>query len=307
MYLFIGGKKMKKYLLGLVIFILTANVFLKDCLGEDTIYFSSNGKGIYKYNSAGTGNLIYSNSGTIGGITFDTNGNLYATQYFVQGKIIKIDSDGRVTTFASNLNNPSFITFRDDYLYVSSSTVSGSIEKFDMNGNRTTYVSGLYNPKGLAFDVSGNLFVNCGEWTGDIKKIDIYGNIFTFATGITAPEGLAFDKNGYLYCARSTGPSGFIYKFDSNGNSTIFGYGQHLKYTTGLAFDSMGNLYETNRVVPGTINKIDPYGNSTVFASGLNGSTAIAIIPEPTTISLISLGLLALRRKQNKSLEGIRK
>jgi sugar lactone lactonase YvrE len=288
---------MKKYLLGLVIFITIAGISFSDCLGADTIYFSCPGIGIYKYNSAGNGNLIYSFSGTIGGMAFDTNGNLYASQYF-QNEIIKIASDGGLTTFASNIGNPNYMTYRNDCLYVTSNTTSGSVVKFDLNGNRSTYVSGLVEPTGLAFDDSGNLFVNCWD-EGAIKKIDINGNISTFATALNAPEGLACDRNGNLYAANCTYPTGPIYKYDSNGNRTTFV--SDLILPAGLAFDSAGYLYVGDHLVNGTINKIDSFGNSSVFASGLYGPGVIVIIPEPATIGLLALGGIFIRKFKVKN------
>ena len=59
----------------------------------------------------------YVNFGTltsgVKGLAFDQSGNLYGTQYY-ESKICKITPDGTVTTFASNLGNPRYLTFKPE-------------------------------------------------------------------------------------------------------------------------------------------------------------------------------------------------
>jgi len=50
----------------------------------------------------------------------------------------------------------------------------------------------------------------------------------------------------------------------------------------GLAFDSAGNLFETD-YYGGTINKFAPDGTRSTFATGLNRPAFLAIQPAPTT------------------------
>jgi hypothetical protein len=72
-----------------------------------------------------------------------------------------------------------------------------------------------------------------------------------------------------------------------------------------LAFDSGGNLYVADAgstgIGDGRILKFDSNGNMSVFASGLDGPTAIAIyVPEPASMTILALGGLALLGRRRK-------
>ena len=79
---------------------------------------------------------------------------------------------------------------------------NGMILKFDSSGNMSTFASGLSSPTGLAFDSSGNLYVANGLYGGKIEKYSAIGSdLGLFASGLNQPWGLAFDSSGYLYAA----------------------------------------------------------------------------------------------------------
>jgi glucose/arabinose dehydrogenase len=95
--------------------------------------------------------------------------------------MMKYESSGKGTVFASGLNNPYGLAFDSSgYLYVSN-TYAGTIEKFNSGGSKTNFASGLHNPWGLAFDNDNYLYA---ADTGYIRimKFDSSGNgdIFTW-------------------------------------------------------------------------------------------------------------------------------
>ena len=109
-------------------------------------------------------------------------------------------------------------------------------------------------------------------------KLDSSGNAFPFASGLNQPIGLALDSSGNLYVANSVDHKDQARgsEFDTSGNESLFALLD--ASPLGLAFDSNGNLFvSTAGDRPGTIVKIDPSGQGTVFAStGLNVPQGLA-------------------------------
>ena len=113
-----------------------------------------------------------------------------------------------------------------DTIYVSNSS-GGTIMKFDSSGNGTVFPSGLNEPEGLAFDTSGNLYVD-GPYTSVIVKFNPNWNMSTFASGMNVPYGLTMDSSNNLYVSNFSNTAhgiGTIMKFDSSGNGTVFASG----------------------------------------------------------------------------------
>jgi sugar lactone lactonase YvrE len=200
--------------------------------------------------------------------------NIYVSCYN-SGKIMKYDSSGNGTIFASGLNNPTGLAFDSKgNLWASeqgsSNTNNGAIVKFDKNGNKSTFVSMIHTPQGLAFDSSGTLFA--AKFLLDrIDKYDSsgYNTVFVDLFGSHAyPEDLVFDNSGNLWVSSYYGMPEYskIFKINPSGNMTVFSQGND---PIGLAFDRNGYLFAAN-YYNGTISKYDSSGNETIFASGLN-------------------------------------
>lgn len=132
-------------------------------------------------------------------------------------------------------------------IFVSNQGVPGSVSEFDPSGNLvTTFNTGLDDPTGLAFDSSGNLYV--ANQFGTVAKFDSSGNLIN-ASFVTPGEAfdVTFDKSGDLYVSNYTSNNGgTVTEYDSNGNLINVSFASGLVGTSGLAFDSSGNLFVVN-------------------------------------------------------------
>ncbi len=177
----------------------------------------------------------------------DAHGNVFVTFSGSRGQkvpvsIYKIDAEGNVHPFVSELMNASGITFdRNGNLYISS-RYEGNVYKVTPEGERTVYADGIGIATGIAFDQDENLYV--GDRSGTIFKIDRNRKIFVFATleASMAAYHLAFGIDGSLFL---TGPTTSsydpIFRITVNGEVSEFFRG--LGRPQGLAFDREENIY----------------------------------------------------------------
>ena len=262
----------------------------------DTIYVSNSGYSVIARVDSGTGAslgfLQASGLGQPEGLAFDSAGNLYiADSYYYS--VVKITPGGTSSLFANfgsaGVNEPmGLVIDKQDNVYVANYG-NNTIIKITPGGVGSVFAtssSGVNLPRGLALDRAGNLYVaNVGG--GNIEKFtpDGVGSVFASSGGF----GLAFDQTGNLYVSEQYGT---IERFSPTG--TDLGAFVTLDNTAlGLAFDSQDNLYAVN-YWDNAINKITPQGISSLFIGGLNEPTFIAIVPEPSILALLNLGLAAM-------------
>ena len=171
------------------------------------------------------------------------------------GTVVRFDSAGNESIFASGLNDPSGLAFDGGgNLYVADSG-AGTILKFSANGSGSVFASGLTDPTGLAFDGNGNLYV-ASQVGGTILRYSAGGSASVFASGLTAPTYLAL---GNLYVSTVCS----IQEFDSAGNqSTAF---SSFNNVYGLAADSTGDVYAALQNVGSIIRVAGSGGPSTPF------------------------------------------
>lgn len=187
---------------------------------------------------------------SVGGLAFDTNGNLYVSHI--------VDEDGK----QGDIHRGSMI------------------EKFDPNGISISKITKHLNtPAGLAFDEAGNLLVaNRGD--GTISKFDPEGKfVSSISTKLKEPIALAIDGADSIYVADYK--NGTVSKFDRDGQflsaiPPISGSGQvneSLVVPVSLTIDREENLnvaYSDERIA-----KYDPDGKllSQIFGSLTRGET----------------------------------
>ncbi|HEY8026348.1 MAG TPA: DUF4214 domain-containing protein [Burkholderiaceae bacterium] len=143
------------------------NIFLTDSGNDVVRKIDSNG---VVSTLAGTFGATGSTNGvgqaarfsSLGGITIDSNGNLYVADTY-NAQIRKITPDGSVSTYA------------------------GSFEQLNpTNGFRTSAT--FFQPRAIVADLAGNIYVSDGNNT--VRKIDASGNVTTVA-GAAGVEGYA--------------------------------------------------------------------------------------------------------------------
>ena len=174
------------------------------------------------------------------GLALDAAGNAYAmgtdiNSLTAAGTIFKFTPGGERTVFGSVPGTPDATQANWGLAFDSAGNLyaadgnAQTIYEFAPNGARTVFVGPSVfapgeSPVGLAFDISGNLFVSIETFgdpgTDSIVYFSPTGVKSTFATGLTFPRGLAFDTSGNLFVAEANAvPDGDILKFLPDGSS----------------------------------------------------------------------------------------
>jgi len=270
-------------------------------LHADTIYVSNwNNDTVDKFDSVtGTYLGVFARPYHPRAIALDSTGNLYAIAWGSQS-VMKYSPNGAESVFATGLQGGESVAVDHTGNVYVGNLWDNTILRFTPDGTRSLFSStGDRQPNVLAFDTTGNLFVANTD-ANTIQKFTPDGDGSIFATGLLHPYGLAFDYAGNLFVANYWGPyygGPSIQKFTAEGIGTVFATG--MTDPAGLAFDSAGNLYVADQWGGsnyGSIERFTPDGVGTVFAEiYYGGPISIAIlVPEPTTLTFVSLGLLAL-------------
>ena len=163
-----------------------------------------------------------------GGMDADAQGNIFMGDFGpdLNGggqRVIKITTEGVVSTFANGLNGASGNDFDADGNLFQSSITGGFVSRITPGGSVTTYASdGIVGPVGVAVATDGSLFVaNCGNNT--IWKVDPAGNTEMFSQSpllSTCPNGIDLDDQGNVYTALFG--NGNIIKITPDGTASVF-------------------------------------------------------------------------------------
>ena len=238
------------------------------------------------------------------GITVDSVGNLYVTDY-INNRIRKITSAGLVTTFAG-------------------SGIQGYADGLGIGAS-------FKEPTGIAIDSTGIVYL--AEQTNPrIRKISPAGLVTTmagssasgFANSIQAtiqfnyPIGIAVDSAGVVYVAdtsnyriRKITPAGVVTTFAGSGQNTFAnGTGINAEFGAvyGLTVDSMGTVYvaDSSNYL---IRKITPGGVVTTLAGSTQGSTdgtgTNATFTTPWGVAIDSTGNVYVPDKNNHRIRKI--
>ena len=164
--------------------------------------------------------------------------------------------------------------------------------------------SGLESPEGLRFGPDGNLYVNSGDGDAVLRYNGATGAfIDEFATGVDDPLELLFGSDGNLYVSSAGSSEVLLFDGETGDFIGVFASGGGAEETEGIAFGPDGNLYVASEAT----DEIMRYNGVTgafidVFveegSGGLGEPTFIIFapqgVPEPGTLALLGVGLLAL-------------
>lgn len=267
-------------------------VFSGSVFGFDV--FDSN----YTWETYATYPITSAARGTVSGMTFDADGNLYLLQRGINlsaqdSGIFKIDSSRTVSLFASGLNAGGRIVYGGgtsygDYLYVtdfnsSTSRTYGSVMKVGMDSTVRTFNTSIQSPFAVTI-------FECGGY-GDTMYIANLANDHLYSLSTTgtaslfssfpddAPDGIkaiAFDYSGKygggMYVCGSSTDENYdgIFSISATGEATLFSNPLYMQSDMAFGSDEFDNdMFITGVTVAGGVDKIfhvDTDGNVTLFA-----------------------------------------
>jgi hypothetical protein len=237
------------------------NLFISDSTNQQIIRISSSNRSVATYASGG----LFNNPS---GLAFDGAGNLYVSNYaWTSGTtVLKVDSTGSVSVFANILGGGSLA-----YNNISSEIFVGNyfnsiVNNINLSGGVSTFknIGGTGNANSILFDNSGNFYFSTQGYGGAIPSISK---------------------------VNSGGETSLFWDAGSNDGS----------YLGQIVYDQ--NQNEFYAAYGTSILKIDSSGNSSVYAANVTtgGISGLAILPEPSALSLVAVGLggLAMMRRRS--------
>ena len=193
------------------------------------------------------GKKLASNLHPVANPAIDADGNVYATYSGRRGQktpvsIYKITPKGAVTPFVTDIMNATGLAFSLTGELFVSSRYEGNVYRVDRAGRTELFTEGMGIASGIAFDRDGNLYV--GDRTGSIFKINSSKEIFVFATlePSIAAYHLAFGFDDYLYVAGPT-TSSFDSIYRISPSGEVHRFFTGLGRPQGIAFDIDGHPY----------------------------------------------------------------
>lgn len=214
--------------------------------GTSEIRISKNGTTSEPFHCE-VGKRVASNLHPVANPAIDSDGNIYVTYSNRRGQkspvsIYKVTSKGAVTPFATDIMNATGLAFNMSGDLFVSSRFDGSIYTVDPTGRVALFTEGMGIATGIAFDRTGDLYV--GDRSGSIFKISPNKEIFVFATlePSIAAYHLAFGLDDFLYVSGPT-TSSFDSIYRVSPRGEVDRFFTGLGRPQGLAIDIQGHLY----------------------------------------------------------------
>jgi len=214
--------------------------------GTQDLRVSSNGNTSRPFHYE-IGKRLASNLYPVSNPAVDSDGNVYVTYSGRRGQktpvsVYKVTPKGAVTPFATEIMNATGLAFNMTGELFVSSRFDGNVYSIDPAGRMQLFTEGMGIATGIAFDRNGNLYI--GDRSGSIFKINPDREIFVFATlePSIAAYHLAFGMDDQLYI---TGPttSSFDSIYRISPNGEVAKYFTGLGRPQGLAVDIEGHVY----------------------------------------------------------------
>jgi len=282
------------------------------------LFVANNGNGtVSEVTPAGVVSTFASGFDKPSGLTFDSAGNLFVANNG-NGTVSEVTPAGAVSTFASGFDDPTGLAFDAAGNLFVANLGNGTVSEVTPEGVVSTFASGFGGPTALAIDGEGNLYVanvvaDSLSAESVVDKVTPAGVISTFVSESGEAQGLAFDAAGTLYISAfyyydsgfSPNPVdtyyGILYEVTPAGG-TANAIANVFADPTGLAFDSLGNLYlaDVGYSSGPILYKVPAYGSvtftlggSAVAGANYSGVTASPLVfPAGVTTAFITGTLL---------------
>ena len=162
-----------------------------------------------------------------------------------------------------------------------------SIYKVTPKGAVTPFVTEIMNATGLAFSMTGDLYVS-SRFEGNVYKVDPAGRTELFTEGMGIATGIAFDRDGNLYVGDR---SGSIFKISASKEIFVFATLEPSIAAYHLAFGFDDYLYVSGPTTSSfdSIYRISPSGEVDRFFTGLGRPQGLAFDIEGTPYVVASL------------------
>ncbi len=223
------------------------------------------------------------------GMAFDSEGNLYISQY--QGSAVhKFGVDGTVSVFADGFNTPNGLAVdATGHLYVAN-VFGGRISRVTSGGAVTQDFISIANPSNVILNPSGDTLYVAHYRGSRISRVAIADptNIEVWVSGapLNGPIGMDFDDDGNLYVGNYN--NGNIFRISPGGEvtqlATIQSFLGFLVLSNGWLYATSYNRNEVYRLRPdgsaleviagsGSAGQADGQGTAASF-NGPNGIIA---------------------------------
>ena len=187
----------------------------------------------------------------------------------ISGSLLKVTSDGIVSTIASGFDFPVGVAIDSSGDYIVISSNGDKLSRITPSGVVSEIASGLRHPQGIAIDSGGDFIITNDR--SHLTRVTPDGTITTISKRVGDAQGISIDFDGNFVVADLNGK---LLKVTPSGKvSAITRHGLGNPYD--VAIDSNGEFIVTD--VTGNLLKVTPDGEISTITSGLRSPFGVAI------------------------------